>query len=300
VFVDRAAPAEHLLPAAGLVPSERDGLPGGLRVLERPPDGGWAHDTGPVLMLVHGSLDRATSFGRTVRRLPGIAVVVYDRRGYQGSRGARPASSLRTHIDDLLAITRVYRDAGCPSRDPGAPRAACAVGHSVGGTVVLGAAVATAGLFSCVGAYEPSLPWLGFRRREGRRPGGDGVDAGEEAARFFERMVGEGSWGRLSEAQRAERRGDGPALLADLRAIGAGAPFDVRALRVAAVVATGGPKSLPHHLATADWLAANVATVRRAHLAQAAHGAHLSHPDAFAALVLDVVVRASHDGAVRP
>lgn len=249
--------------------------------------------------MVHGSLDRGASFGRTVRRLPGAAVVVYDRRGYQGSRGARLASALRTHVEDLLAVARAYRDAGEGCGRARTPRRVCAVGHSVGGTVVLGAAVSTAALFSCVGAYEPSLPWLGFRRREAGRARSGTLDPGEEAARFFERMVGEGAWARLSEHQRAERRADGPALVADLHAIGGTAPFEVTALSVPAIVATGGPGTLPHHRATADWLAAHVASVRLVRLAEAGHGAHLSHPDAFAELVQRVLACAAGDGTVR-
>ena len=42
-------------------------------------------------------------------------------------------------------------------------------------------------------------------------------DPGEEAERFFTRMVGDGAWSRLNEKGRAERRADGPALVADLR-----------------------------------------------------------------------------------
>ena len=38
------------------------------------------------IIFVHGALDRGGSFARVVRRLVEFDVVVYDRRGYQGSR----------------------------------------------------------------------------------------------------------------------------------------------------------------------------------------------------------------------
>lgn len=290
--------------------SRRPGLPEGLCVEERVPDGGWARYRGPVVILVHGSLDRAASFARTALRLADLAVIAYDRRGYQGSRDAAPATGLATHIDDLRRIALAYAptvpvppaavlDGDAPGGAP-CQHPVAAVGHSIGGTVVLGAAVSAPALFVAVGAYEPTMPWLGFHRPEtprggqgtgSRRPAGTQgrADPGEEAARFFKRMVGEEAWGRLDDAQRASRRADGPALLVDLRGVRGAAPFDVTALEVPTIVASGGPASFPHHRQTAQWLSSHVAPVRWTQIPDAAHGAHLSHPDSFAALVRAVL-----------
>ena len=68
--------------------------PAGLAVDERPPPDGWEGDDGPTVVLVHGILDRGSSFSRTIRRLAGMGVVTYDRRGYQRSReGLRRSAS---------------------------------------------------------------------------------------------------------------------------------------------------------------------------------------------------------------
>ena len=84
-------------------------------------------------------------------------------------------------------------------------------------------------------------------------------DPGEEAERFFSRMVGEGAWARLNERGRAERRADGPALVADLRNMRVeGPPFDVTALEVPSLFGRGGPASSAHHRRTVEWLGANV------------------------------------------
>ncbi len=264
--------------------------PAGLAVVERPPAGGWTHYEGPVVVLVHGSLDRGASFARTVRRLPEWGFVTYDRRGYQGSRAAGPAdASLGPHIDDLLAVVTAA---------PGDPRRLSAVGHSVGGDVVIGAAVAKPGCFASIGAFEPPMPWLGFRRR---RPGDPDAalrpwpqladDPAVEAEQFFRRMVGDAAWERLSASQRAERLADGPALLADLRSLRGPVPFDPLALAVPAVFGRSDSAREEHHGRAVSWLVGNVPGAEEAVISGTGHGAHLSHPDAFAAFVRLVVAR---------
>ena len=234
-----------------------------------------------TVVFVHGSLDRGDSFRLAMRRLPEFDGVAYDRRGYQGSRGSGVAD-LKGHIEDLLAIAEDAHAAG------GGP--VLAVGHSLGGNVVLGAALAAPRAFAGIGAYEPPMPWLGFRRRGGTPWPPLSDDPGEEAERFFKRMVGEGSWDRLNERGRATRRADGPALVADLRNMRTeGPPFDATALDIPAVFGRGGEQSAPHHRDTVEWLGANVPDAVVYEIANAQHGAHLSHPDHFAAMVRLVV-----------
>lgn len=275
-------------------PSGRPGLPEGLRVRERAPAGGWEHYLGPVVVFVHGGLDRGASFGRTALRLPDLALVTYDRRGYRSSRDAG-AAPLPVHVEDVVAIAAAYAeplpDAGGRGRRP-----VVAVGHSVGGTLVLWAGVAAPDRFAALAAYEPSIPWLGFHPSPpgtGGAWGGPGpeADPAHEAERFFRRMVGDAAWERLGDQERAARRADGPALLADLRGIRLPAPFDITALTVPTVVASGGPASRSHHRETVAWLAEHVPVIESVEIADAGHGAHLSHPDAFAALVRRAVAR---------
>jgi pimeloyl-ACP methyl ester carboxylesterase len=292
---------ERLTPrreGGGWTASPRPGLPPALRVIERPPKGGWNGYHAPVVVLVHGSLDRATSFGRTALRLPDLALVTYDRRGYQGSR-AGGAASLRSHVDDLVGIAEAYAAPGRTGAARGASRPVVAVGHSIGGTLVLWAAVSHPDRLASVGAYEPSMPWLGFhrpRRAAGGAASGDGTtedpDPGLEAERFFRRMVGDEAWQRLAEHERASRRADGPALLEDVRGIRGATPFDVTTLRVPAVVAAGGSASFPHHQQTVEWLGEHVPSICVTRVPDAGHGAHLSHPDAFAGLVRQAVALA--------
>ena len=268
-----------------------------LAVTEHVPTG--RADGLPLVVLVHGSLDRGASFARVVRRLDDLHTVVYDRRGYQGSRQALPLNTtLQGHIDDLLAVID-----GRPS---------VVVGHSYGGDVALGAALRPAevsGIVSVV-AYEPPMPWLGLWARSatsaaamqsGARPGGeaspviaaqDPADTGAAAERFFRRMVGDAAWDRLSDAAKDERRADGPALEAELSAIRiTEEPFDVTGLAVPATFGRGG-QSAARHRDTVAWLAEHVPGAELIEIAGASHGAHLTHPDAFASMARSAVVRA--------
>ncbi len=275
-------------------PSGRPGLPEGLRVRERAPAGGWERYLGPVVVFVHGGLDRGASFGRTALRLPDLALVTYDRRGYRSSRDAG-AAPLPVHVEDVVAIAAAYAEP-LPDAAGRGRRPVVAVGHSVGGTLVLWAGVAAPDRFAALAAYEPSMPWLGFHPSPPGTGGawggpGLGADPPHEAERFFRRMVGDAAWERLGDQERAARRADGPALLADLRGIRLPAPFDVTALTVPTVVASGGPASRSHHRGTVAWLAEHVPVIESVEFADAGHGAHLSHPDAFAALVRRAVAR---------
>jgi pimeloyl-ACP methyl ester carboxylesterase len=257
----------------------------GLAVSEHGPKG----ESGtPLVVLVHGSLDRSASFARVVRRLDGLTTLVYDRRGYDRSRTARPLhDTFDGHVDDLLAVIDGRR--------------AVVAGHSYGGDVAIAGALRPEARESilAVAAYEPPMPWLaGYRSApdtgSGAPVGGDPDDpdaAAEAAERFFRRMVGDASWERLAEADKAARRADGPALAAELRAIRSGrAPFDVSMMKVPSVFGRGGSSAVRHRRAVA-WLVEHTPGAELFEIAGAAHGAHLTHPDAFAAMVRSVLAR---------
>jgi len=262
-----------------------------LAITERVPKGSSGHRPGPIVVLVHGSLDRSTSFARVVRRLGDLHTIVYDRRGYHRSRRVLPLNTtLDGHVDDLLEVID--------------GRAAVIIGHSYGGDVALGAALSDQGSASIAGvaAYEPPMPWLNQgtarpdRSTHGRNPGSAGDSGGTDhhatAERFFKRMVGDAAWDRLPEATRAARRAEGPALEAELGAIRvARAPFDVTMLRIPAVFARG-ENSTPRHRESVAWLVEHTPDAELIEIAGAGHGAHLTHPDAFAAMVRHVLDRA--------
>jgi pimeloyl-ACP methyl ester carboxylesterase len=249
----------------------------GLHIVEHRPD----VEGAPLVILVHGSLDRAASFARVARRLVDLDVVAYDRRGYHRSRAvAPPAVGLDDHVADLLAVLGERRGA--------------LVGHSLGGDVAMAAALAAPALVSAVGAYEPPLPWMEWWPRRARTAPDEDPAAFAEA--FFRRVVGDQAWDRLPERTRAARRAEGPTLIAELMALRVDeAPFDIDALRVPIVLGCG-EQSLWHHRRAVDAIVEIHPDAEVVDIGGASHGAHRSHPDAFADFVRRVVAAGTAPG----
>jgi pimeloyl-ACP methyl ester carboxylesterase len=225
-------------------------------------------------------MDRAASFARVVPLLGDRVVVRYDRRGYGRSLAAGPGT-IEDHAADLLGVIDSY-----------AGGAAVVVGHSIGGVIALAAASARPAAVLAVGAFEAPMPWL--PSWESVSAGGDAVavaDAegtGAAAERFMRRMVGDERWEAMPAEDRQRRRAEGDALVAELRSVRAGGPpYDLAAVTVP-VRAARGSRSKPHHRAAAEELARLVGAGEPTEIEGAQHGAHASHPDAFAAWVRSI------------
>ena len=230
---------------------------------------------GPLVVLVHGSLDRCAAFARVVaaEALAGLHTIRYDRRGYGRSVDVGPPAGLDDHVDDLLAIVD-----GRPT---------VLFGHSFGGLVALVAASRATDLVLAVAAYEPPQPW---------EPWWPGTSAGGAAARaaapadaaeaFLRRMVGDDRWEALPERTRAARRREGAALAAELRSVrdAPAPPLDPALLDLPLVVGRG-TRSSDHLRRSAEALARAVPGAELVEVGDADHGAHLTHPAAVARLV---------------
>jgi pimeloyl-ACP methyl ester carboxylesterase len=264
--------------------ADRTGVPAGLHFVELEPNRDRANRVsagredrdaaGPTVVFVHGSLDRSTSFLRTARRLEDLRVVIYDRRGYNRSRALRPvATDIDTHVDDLLDLigeTEVV-----------------VVGHSLGGLVALCAADRAPDRIKAVGVYEAPLPWFDWWPNRSRAFVTE--DPGDFAEGFFDRVAGAGSWAKLTDKGRHARRADGPALVAELAAIRADHPLVDLELISVPTFAGRGSRSVPHHRRAAEVVAGTVPGASLVEIEGAAHGAHLTHPDAFGLMVRQVV-----------
>jgi pimeloyl-ACP methyl ester carboxylesterase len=258
-----------------VTPDRRAG-PHRLAVHEHPGDGG-------RVVLVHGAMDRATSFAKVARRLADLEVVRYDRRGYGDSTGHGVCRTVDEHVADLLAVLD--------------GRPAVVVGHSMGGTIALAAAEDHPELVAAVVAYEAPRPWVDWW--PGDSAGGRATrvdDPAEAAERFLRRMVGDERWERLPRRTREQRRAEGEALLADLRSIRAGPAHHDERVTVPVIAAHGGA-SVGHHARTAEELAARVPHGELVVVPGAGHGVHLTHPDALADLARRALARvASPEG----
>ena len=224
-----------------------------------------------TLVCVHGGLDRGGSFARLARRFEHMDVVAYDRRGYQGSRGAGPATLIE-HIDDLIAL----------ASSEAALRPVIVFGHSFGGVVSFGAALRDPSLFAQLINFEAPLPWVLAHDHRRIAPGSNPSD---EAERFFKRIVSVETWERLSVAERESRRLDGPALVADLAVLSQPAPFQVTDIEIPSVYAFGDWARAPYYRQLTEILCRANPLFQAVELRNAGHGAHLSHPDQLASLI---------------
>ena len=236
----------------------------------------------PLIVLVHGSMDRASSFAKVMAVLAGPEhghhVIAYDRRGYAHSANSGPPpASLVDQSDDLLSVM-----AGRPS---------VIAGHSLGADVAMLTAIRRPDLVCALMAWEPPMPWMdwwphdtagGFAVAVGN--GMDGGDPADAAEGFIRRVVGDERWEKLPPSTKEARRAEGATLVAELRSVHGGSPFDPADIRVPTVIGCG-TASRDHHLESTRRLATVIAGAELHIVEGAQHGCHLSHPNEFAALV---------------
>ena len=235
--------------------------------MRRPADGTGRAGRPPVVV-VHGTMDRAASFGRLANRLRDLEVVSYDRRGYAGSFGLEPAADFAHSVDDLVAVVG------------DAP--AVLVGHSYGGNVALTAAATHPHLAAAVVVFEAPAPWEPWWPSSPMSRPGEEPEAAAE--RFMRRMVGDRVWNALPPSTRAQRRAEGATMLAEIAAVGAVRPYDPAAV-LAPVVVGWGAESPEHMRAAARALVDDLPHATGIEVPESSHGVHLSHPADLAALV---------------
>ncbi len=237
-------------------------------------------DDAPLIVVVHGSMDRHRSFLRLCTKLRDCRLLVYDRRGYNRSRDAvPPAVHMVDHANDLLGLL--------------AERPADAVfGHSYGGDVALAAAQKRPDLIRSLVVYEPPMPWLGWWNRpdQGLSMAGDWTrDPGDVAEAFVRRVIGEDRFERLPKSARQDMRSDGPALVAELSSLRRDPPpFDPADVPVPVVVAHG-TESGERQERGADWLVERLPRPELAVVQGADHMAHLTHAGDLAVLIRHAV-----------
>src|SRR5690606_39195244 len=142
-------------------------------------------------------------------------------------------------------------------------------------------------------AYEAPMTWepwwptgaglrapaaLADRRGDAASEDADPHDAAEW---FLRRMIGDHVWERLPRGMRAERRAEGPTLVAELQSVRppAPVPYDPSAI-IVPVVAAHGSEARPHHKRATGDLARRAPLGELAVIEGAGHGAHLTHPEA--------------------
>jgi pimeloyl-ACP methyl ester carboxylesterase len=262
---------------AGAVPVTLRRVTSALWTAVHEADGGGPRAAVDIVVFVHGSMDRSAGFAKVARRVPGVDALRYDRRGYARSLGALPPSTIgldiHGHADDVLALVD--------------GRTAVLAGHSLGGDIALAAAQRAPDLIRGVVAYEAPMawePWWPGVTAGGAAMAGSADGPEQAAEQFLRRMIGDERWDGLSSKVRHARRAEGWALVGELRSMYAGPPYDIGALPMP-VIAGRGSASAPHHRRAVSELADRAERGELHEIDGAAHNAHVTHPEGFAALV---------------
>jgi pimeloyl-ACP methyl ester carboxylesterase len=243
----------------------------------------WSEEAGdradPLIVLIHGAMDRSAGLLKLSRRLDGgYRVRRYDRRGYGRSRPHPGPFTMEAHLADL--------DAGV------AGRRVVLVGHSYGGNVALAFAGASPSLVRAVVVYETPLSWLPWW--PGTTAGGSALadvdDAADAAERFMRRLVGDHRWERLPARTRAARCDEGQAMIDELTDLRLNPPWKPEQIGVPVLV-VHGEHGASHHQDGSRALAAMLAGAESAEIAGAAHFGPNTHPDDVAAIIRDFVRR---------
>ncbi len=220
----------------------------------------------PLVLLVHGVVDRGRSFGPVMELLSGECTVrTYDRRGYGDASGPAVEPDVAAHVEDILTVLDGRR--------------AVVVGHSFGGVPVLGAAVRAPELVDAVVLYETALAWA---------PGWDDVAmrtvlAAEDPVDAGLRLMLGDRVDTFDPDRMVRWRQLGAAFVAEERSVRIGPPpFDLRAVRAPVVYGAGVADIVRPVIAHLD---ACVSHVEVFDFPGVGHNAHLEAPERFAAMV---------------
>jgi len=248
------------------------------------PDSLWSEEIGdplqPLVLLIHGSMDRSAGMLKLSRRLDDrCRVVRYDRRGYGRSRPHHGPFDMAAQVDDALAML--------------SGRRATIFGHSYGGNVALAVAAAVPDQVTGVAVYETPLSWEPWwpSTTAGALAVAAADDPAAAAEAFMRRLMGDDRWESMPERTRAARRSEGRPLVAELADLRANVPWD--AARVAVPVFAGyGTRGAAHHRRGMARLAGSIAGAVLVELDGCGHGAPMSDAGSFRQHLVDPLLRA--------
>ena len=237
----------------------------------------WSAEAGeathPLVVVVHGAMDRGASMLKLSRRLDDkYRVLRYDRRGY-GHSAAHPGPfTMGDQVEDLVALL--------------AGRRAVLIGHSYGGNVAMATAARHGDLVAGVVMYESPLAWESFWPPSSLKA--SAVDAPvptkEQAANaaegFMRRLIGDERWLALPERTRISRRAEGLALVSELKDLREHEPWTAADVHVPVVVGVGS-RAGERYLKGMAHVADSVAGATLVCLEGCSHDAPTAAPDQF-------------------
>lgn len=245
----------------------------------------WSASSGdcgnPLIVLVHGSMDRSAGLLKLSRRLDSsFEVLRYDRRGYGRSVDSNGPYEMADQVADLAALL---------TEQSASERDTVVFGHSFGGNVALAVADRCPELVTAVAVYEAPMSWLDWW--PGNSAGGTALSLGnpaDAAEAFLRRLMGDAGWERLSKSKQETRRAEGSAMVGELADLRKQAPWSPDRILVP-VLAMYGEDAKPHHQRAMDTLATTLFDCRVVPIENAGHFGPYSHPDLVAGQLVDFI-----------
>lgn len=254
-----------------------------LFVQHHAPSGDTQHDAidDAIIVLVHGTPDRSTTFGALLAHLAHHRVVTYDRRGYGRSVAATPPTSMADHAHDLLDLVDALRV------EFGAQRRIVVAAHSFGSCPTMLAATLRPDAFASIGLWEPPLvwtdPWPQSTKQYHERVQA-ATDPAAAVDEIFRTLLGADVWAGTPADVRARRCAEGVAFQVDM-VCSMTAPFEFADVTVPTLVGVGTDTS-GGHFEGAHWLAEQLPDARLRVVDGVGHFAVRTHPAEYAAFVL--------------
>ncbi len=230
----------------------------------------------PLVVFVHGVLDRGRSFLRIKSRLTDQAVLLYDRRGY----GDSPVIDNLIH-SDINTIQLALRDLEILLDG----RQTILVGHSFGAVVSLKASLEIKNVLGCV-IYEPPLSWLSWWVSPLVTAGqiSQNTKPTEAVEMFMTNSLGQARWTKLSDKIKKDLYSRGEILIKELTDLRKEAPFDVDKITAPMVLACGS-ESNPRQKRGIEYLGEHILNSKTVEILGAKHNAHMTHYKDFANLI---------------
>jgi pimeloyl-ACP methyl ester carboxylesterase len=242
-------------------------------------------DSGPPLVLVHGSWGDHHNWDAAVQRLARIFhVTTYDRRGHSASQRLDGQGRIRDDVDDLAALIEHLGVA--PSH---------VAGNSFGAIIVLNLMIKRPDLIASATIHEPPLLGLleghpalaGIQQRFSTVM--DTLSSGRMevgARQFVETALGAGMWAQLSPELQETFVFNAPTWLDEMKEPAA---FALDRDRLSSfggpVLMSQGDQSPPFFGAILEQIAGALPRARRHIFRGAGHVPHLTHPDDYALVV---------------
>jgi pimeloyl-ACP methyl ester carboxylesterase len=227
----------------------------------------------PILVFIHGVMDRGRSFLRVKSRLKSRAILIYDRRGYGSSRNLNQPfnSTVEDSIFDLSQLISNYK--------------VILIGHSYGAVISLGACLKLDNIIGAV-IYEAPLSWLPWWATMNSPSSKIFTDQSPKEAvdNFMNNVLGPDRWKRVKPTLKEDLYQQGDVLIAELANLRTSQPFNINEI-TQPIILSFGSESTDRQKKGMRYLSENILNSQVVEILGAKHNAHMTHYKDFANMI---------------